>query len=80
LLVGKDPPRPALLPICQKTVASGQWARKFIQDRLQVLIPEYLTCKSCQINILRGSAQDFENMGLASRIKYNGINILQARY
>jgi hypothetical protein len=50
---------------------------KFIQDRLQVLIPEYLTCNSRQINILRGDAQGIKNMGLASRRKCHGINILR---
>jgi hypothetical protein len=47
---------------------------------MQVLIPEYLTRNYRGINILRGSAQDIQNMGLATRLKYNGINILQAKY
>jgi hypothetical protein len=47
---------------------------------MQVLIPEYLTRNYHGINTLRGSAQDIQNMGLAARLKYNGINILQARY
>jgi hypothetical protein len=47
---------------------------------MQVLIPEYLTRNYRGINILRGDVQDIQNMGLAARLKYNGINILQARY
>jgi hypothetical protein len=47
---------------------------------MQVLIPEYLTRNYRGINILRGSAQDIKNMGLATRLKLNGLNILQARY
>jgi hypothetical protein len=47
---------------------------------MQVLIPEYLTRNYRGINILRRNAQDVQNMGLAARSKYNGINILQARY
>jgi hypothetical protein len=47
---------------------------------MQVLIPEYLTRNYRGINILRGDVQGIQNMGLAARLKYNGINILQARY
>jgi len=47
---------------------------------MQVLIPQYLTRNYRGINILRGNAQDIQNMGLAGRLKFNGLNILQARY
>jgi hypothetical protein len=47
---------------------------------MQVLIPEYLTRNYHGINILRGETQGIKNMGLAARLKYNGLNILQARY
>jgi hypothetical protein len=50
------------------------------RNRLQVLIPEYLTRNYRGINILRGNAQDIQNMGLAARRKYNRFNILQAKY
>jgi hypothetical protein len=46
----------------------------------QVLIPQYLTRNCRGINILRGNVQGIQNMGLAARLKYNGINILRARY
>ena len=47
---------------------------------MQVLIPEYLSCNYRGINILRRNAQDIQNMGLAVRLKYHGLNILQARF
>jgi len=47
---------------------------------MQVLIPEYLTRNYHGINTLRGNAQDIKNMGLAGRLKFNGLNILRARY
>ena len=47
---------------------------------MQVLIPEYLTRNCSGINILWRNAQDIQNMGLATLLKYNGLNILQARY
>jgi hypothetical protein len=47
---------------------------------MQVLIPEYLTYNYSGINILRGSSQGIQNMGLAARRKYNRSNILQAKY
>jgi len=68
-------PVPTLSP--KQGDKGGAPACKFIQDRLQVLIPEYLTRKSCQINILRGSVQGIQNMGVASRRKCHGINILR---
>jgi len=74
-VVSSQLPVPTLSP--KQGDKGGAPARKFIQDRLQVLIPEYLTCKSCQINILRGDTQGIQNMGLASRRKCNGINILR---
>jgi hypothetical protein len=47
---------------------------------MQVLIPQYLARNYHGINILRGDVQDIKNMVLATRLKYNGLNILQARY
>jgi hypothetical protein len=75
------------LPVasCQSSVASrrvlaGGWSAPTTGNRSQVLIPEYFTRNYRGINILRGNAQDVQNMGLAARLKYNGLNILQARY
>ena len=56
------------------------WALKFVQDQPQVLIMEYITCKYCGINILRGSVQAIKNMGVVARSKCHGLNILQAKY
>jgi hypothetical protein len=39
----------------------GAPARKFIRNRLQVLIPQYFACKAPGINTLRWSGQSIQN-------------------
>ena len=58
----------------------GAPARKFIQDRLQVLIPQYFDCKLPGINTLHGSVQSIQNRELMDGGNHNAINTLQAKY
>jgi hypothetical protein len=58
----------------------GAPAHKLIQDRLQVLIPQYFDCKLPGINTLHGSAQSIQNRELTDGGNHNAINTLQAKY
>jgi hypothetical protein len=71
-------PVPTLSP--KQGDKGGAPARKFIQDRLQVLIPQYFDCKLPGINTLHGSVQSIQNRQLMDGNNYNAINTLQAKY
>jgi hypothetical protein len=58
----------------------GPPARKFIQDRLQVLIPQYFDRKLPGINTLHGFVQSIQNRELTDDSNSNAINTLQAKY
>jgi hypothetical protein len=58
----------------------GAPAPKFIQDRLQALIPQYFACKAPGINTLHGSVQSIQNRQLMNGNNRNAINTLQAKY
>jgi hypothetical protein len=77
-VVSSQLPVPTLSP--KQGDKGGAPARKFIQDRLQVLIPQYFACKLPGINTLHGSAQSIKNMELTDDSNSNAINTLQAKY
>jgi hypothetical protein len=71
-------PVPTLSP--KQGDKGGAPARKFIQDRLQALIPQYFDCKLPGINTLHGSVQSIQNRQLMDGNNRNAINTLQANY